>query len=71
MRQSPCVDNKLAFDPTGSTVYTNAYGTAVVSDISYQIGAALVTIEPKYSALMDTTACPLNAYLWVLDETTN
>ena len=71
MRQSPCVDNKIAFDPSASRVYSNAYGTAVVSDVSYLIGAATVTIEPKYSASMATSSCPLNAYLFVLDETTN
>jgi len=44
MRISPCVDNKLAFDSTGSSVYPNPYGTAVVSDVSYEIGASTVTI---------------------------
>ena len=71
MRQSPCVDNQLAFDPSGSFVYANHYGTSVVSDVSYQIGAATVSIDPKYSTSMPTTTCPLNAYLYVLNEQTN
>jgi len=35
MRQSVCVDNKLAFDPASSFVYANHYGTSTVSDVSY------------------------------------
>jgi len=69
--QSPCVDNKLAFDPPGSFVYANHYGSDPVSDVTYQIGDADVVIDPKYSTSMDTDDCPLIASLLVLDEATN
>ena len=52
-------------------MYANAYGASVVSDVSYEIGTTAVIINPKYSTAMATTTCPLNAQLFVLDETTN
>ena len=61
MRQSQCVDNLLAFDPSGSRVHANGYGTSVVSDVNYKIGDSAVNIDPKYSTKMDTTTCPLTA----------
>lgn len=49
MRQSPCVDNKLAFDPAASFVYSNHYGTSPVADVLYEIGSGSFFIDPKYS----------------------
>ena len=71
MRQSPCVDNRLAFDPTGAFVYANHYGTEPVKDYEYLIGTPVVQINPKYSTVFTTTACPLTAWLYILDEQTN
>ena len=70
MRQSPCVDNLLAFDGSSWT-YSNHYGTAKPPNVSYQIGSAAVTINPKYSTKITITDCPLTAQLYVLDDTTN
>ena len=70
MRQSPCVDNLLAFDGSSWT-YTNQYGTAKPPNVSYQIGATEVKIDPKFSTKLAITACPLTAQLFVLDDTTN
>ena len=71
MRQSACVDNLIAFDPPSSFVYANHYGTAVTSDVSYEIGTAIQSISPKYSTKMAITACPLTAKLFVLNDATN
>jgi hypothetical protein len=65
------VDNQIAFDPPGSFVYTNHYGSDTVSDVVYQIGDLEVIIDPKYSTSMDATTCPLTASLFVLDEFAN
>jgi len=45
-----CPTNKVAFDPSGSYVYANHYGTSVVSDVNYEIGDT-VNIDPKYSTI--------------------
>ena len=71
MRQSVCVDNKVSFDPISSRVYSNGYGTQVVENMSYQIGATKVEIDPKYSTSMNIATCPITATLYVLDDLTN
>ena len=70
MRQSPCVDNLLAFEGSSWT-YANHYGTAKPPNISYQIGDTATNIDPKFSTKFSTTACPLTAQLFVLDDSTN
>ena len=60
----------LAFDGSSWT-YTNQYGTAKPPNVSYQIGATAVNIDPKFSTKLAITACPLTAQLFVLDDTTN
>ena len=71
LRQSPCVDNMLAFDPPASFVYANHYGTSPVADVNYLIGTPVVNIDPKYSTVFDNVACPLTATLYILDPVAN
>ena len=60
----------LAFDGSSWT-YANRYGTAKPPNVSYQIGATAVNIDPKFSTKLSTNSCPLTAQLFVLDDTTN
>jgi len=72
MRVSVCVDNKIAFDPSGSNTYAGANsGGAVASDITYVIGESAQNITPKYSTVKSFTPCPITAELLVLNDTTN
>lgn len=71
MRQSPCVDNFLSFDPTASWTYANHYGTSPQADVTYLIGTGTQTFNPKYSTTFDTTSCPLVATVSILDTVAN
>ena len=71
MRQSECVNNKIAFDSSTAFVYDNHYGSDILADVEYMIGDNTVIINPKYSTTISTNTCPLEAYLYILDEATN